>query len=114
MKTIKPAIIKLLVPFAAIFFLFGCTSKPTKPGSWVDDKIDGSISNKFHEQSTEFLKYIKTEDARMVKGMLSKELIADQKKTVRNVAHIRNALKKNDYTLFKEIYVINKWKDADT
>lgn len=114
MKTIKPVTIKLLAPFVAIFFLFGCASKPTKPGSWVDDNIDGSISNKFHEQSTEFLKYIKTEDARRVNGMLSKELIADQKKTVRNVAHIRNALRKNDYTLFKEIYVINKWKDADT
>ena len=114
MKTIKPKAIKFPVICAILIFLYGCSSKPHKAGYWIDGKIDGSISSDFHEQNKQFFDYVKTNYQLKLKGILANEIINDPHKMVRDIDHIRNALNKNDYELFKEIYVVNKWKSVDT
>jgi len=84
-----------------------------KPGYWVNNQIDSGKREELHKLNNQVFKDIKTEDHLHLKSMLSKELL-DKSYLYRQVATISSYLNKNDYTLFKEYYVVNKWRDEDT
>jgi len=91
--------------------LQGC-SHP-KPGFWVNDKIDPDKRAKLHELNNLVFKDIKARDDKHIRSFLSKELL-DAKSLNREVELIGNYLKKDDYELYNEYYVVNKWHDQDT
>ena len=111
MKTIKPKAIFVFALAASLFL--GCHSK-LKKGYYIDQQIPSDIRDQFHEQNKLFFEYVKTNYQVKLRGILSKELLDGKGLTVRRLDRIKNAITENDYQLYKEYYVVNKWRDADT
>jgi len=93
---------------AFAFILHGCDT-----GAWKNDQIKADKREDFHLLNAEVFTDLKANNPKHLQHLLSKELI-DDRATVRTVELISNHLKANNYSLFDEYYVINKWRDADT
>jgi len=103
---------KLFILFTLIFVLQSCTED--KPGYWKNEQIKASKREDFHQLNTAVLQDIKDNNLKHLESVMSKELINDKAGMQRRMDHISNYLSTNDYSIFDEYYVINKWKNADT
>jgi hypothetical protein len=93
-----------------LFLVFqSCVSVP---GSWKNEKISSGKRDDFHQLNTEALTYLKANNPKGLKALLSKEMIADNNE--RQVELISNRLTDNPYELLDEFYVVNKFIDKDT
>jgi hypothetical protein len=109
MKHYKPYL-KLPLFLLMLFVLQSCV---TKPGTWKNEKIETGIRSDLHELSNEALTYLKVNNFKRLKLLMSKDLKEDTY-TERVVEHISNHLNDYKYNLFDEYYIINKYHDADT
>jgi hypothetical protein len=98
--------------FALIIILQSCTED--KPGYWKNEQIKASKREDLHQLNTGVLQDIKDNNLKHLQYMMSKELIDDKISAQRQMDHISNYLSTNDYSIFDEYYVINKWKNSDT
>lgn len=96
--------------FIIVLILQSCTGEP---GVWKNEKINGGIKADFHARNDEVIGYIKLNQLKKVKAMLSRELSHDDG-TEPLVEHLSNRFNDNKYQLFDEYYLINKYIDADT
>jgi hypothetical protein len=99
---------------AALFalLLLALQSCQVIPGTWKNGRIDAGKRDKFHEMNKEALAYLKADDPKGMKMLLSKELNANNND--REIGHISNRLNDNAYDLLDEYYVVHKYKDTDT
>jgi hypothetical protein len=95
---------------SALFLMF--QSCVLTPGTWKNEQISSGKRENFHQLNTEALRYLKANDPKGLKALLSKEMI--EKNNVRDVEHISNRLNDNEYDLLDEYYVVHKYKDTDT
>jgi hypothetical protein len=96
----------------ACFFQFFFQSCVLVPGTWKNEKISAGKRDDFHQLNTEALNYLKANDPKGLKAVLSKEMIDG--KNEREVELISNRLNDNLYELLDEYYVVNKYKDTDS
>jgi hypothetical protein len=82
------------------------------PGSWKNEKISSGKRDDFHQLNTEVLAYLKANNPKGLKVLLSKEMIEGNNE--RQVELISNRLNDNPYELLDEYYVVNKYSDNDT
>ena len=109
----KPlSINKFIISFTfwLAFMLQACNKVP---GSWKNEKISSGKRDDFHQLNNEALKYLKENDPKSLRSLLSAEVI-DEGHLERRVELISNRLNDNAYTLLDEYYVINKYVDHDT
>jgi hypothetical protein len=102
----------LISPLSFLLFLIlqGCTSEP---GIWKNKKIQSGVRADFHARNEELIGYIKLNQVKRVKAMLSRELSHDNSTEVL-IEHLSNRFNDNKYQLFDEYYMVNKYIDADT
>ena len=84
-----------------------------KPGCWKNEQISASKRADFHSLNDQAFKYLKANDANQLSFLESSELGQDRYNT-RLINEISNNLNADNYTLFDEYYVINKYKAYDT
>ena len=101
---------KLFAIFIALIISQGCYRSP---GVWKNEQINGNVRADFHARTDELLTYIKLDQIKRVKGVLSRELNSDNY-TEPLVEHLGNRLKDDNYQLWEEFYLVNKYVDADT
>ncbi|MDF2431114.1 MAG: hypothetical protein JWP44_745 [Mucilaginibacter sp.] len=93
-----------------LFLIFhSCT---VVPGSWKNEKINTGKRDDFHLLNSRALKYLKANDPKGLKALLSKDMLANNNE--RQVELISNRLNDNLYELLDEYYVVHKFKDTDT
>ena len=102
--------LNILVFLSLFFILPGCTSEP---GVWKNEKINGGVKADFHARNEELIGYIKLNQVKRVKAMLSRELSHDNS-TEALIEHLSNRFNDNKYQLLDEYYLVNKYIDADT
>ena len=110
MKTLNLNPVNAAMACLLFFSLISCA--PKVPGSWRNEKISEGRRDDFHKLNTAALNYLKTNDAKGLKVLLSKEMIEDN--NAKAVDKISNRLNDNLYELLDEYYVVNKYKDTDT
>jgi len=93
----------------AILFAHSCV---TVPGSWKNEKISSGKRDDFHQLNTEVLRYLKANDPKGLKALLSKDMLGENNE--RLVELISNRLTDNPYDLLDEYYVVNRYRDTDT
>jgi hypothetical protein len=101
---------KLFVFFVVLIILEGCSSDP---GVWKNEQINGNVRADFHARINELITYVKLNQIKRVKGVLSRELNSDNY-TETLVEHLSNRFKDDNYQLWEEFYLVNKYIDADT
>jgi hypothetical protein len=84
-----------------------------KPGYWKNDQIRSGKRSNFHELNDRLLASLKANDLKQLEFIESKELLANSYMP-RQVDLMSNGLKKENYILLDEYYVINKYKRLDT
>jgi hypothetical protein len=100
--------------FKALFFsvlFFALQSCMVTPGQWKNNQISNGKRDDFHQLNAEALKYLKANDPKGLKSLLSKEMISDNNE--RKVELISNRLNDNAYRLLDEYYVAHKAGDTD-
>ncbi|MEO6633648.1 MAG: hypothetical protein ABIN13_18045 [Mucilaginibacter sp.] len=110
MKTHNLRPLSFLIFLSLLFILQGCTSEP---GVWKNEKINGGVKADFHARNEELIGYIKLNQVKRVKAMLSRELSHDNS-TEPLIEHLSNRFNDNKYQLLDEYYLVNKYIDADT
>ena len=96
--------------FVVLIILQGCYQSP---GEWKNEEINGNVRADFHARIDELITYIKYDQIKHVKGLLSRELNSDNY-TEQLVEHLSNRFKDDNYQLWEEYYIVNKYVDADT
>ncbi len=86
--------------------------KPVVPGSWKNENISSGKRSDFHQLNAQALQYLKANNPKRLRALLSKELLVDNNE--RQVELISNRLNDNAYDLLDEYYVVHKYKDTDT
>lgn len=109
MKTLHLNQIKITLILGLFLVFQSCV---VTPGSWKNEKISSGKREDFHQLNTEAFKYLKANDLKGLKSLLSKDLI--DKNNERQVELISNRLNDNVYNLLDEYYVVHKYKDTDT
>jgi hypothetical protein len=84
-----------------------------KPGYWKNDQISSGKRSNFHELNNQLLASLKANDLKQLEFIESKELLANSYMP-RQVDLMSNGLKKENYILLDEYYLINKYKRLDT
>lgn len=110
MKTFHLNHLKSALICALFLILQSC--RPTVPGSWKNGKINSGKRSDFQQLNNEALKYLKANDPKHLKAVLSKEMIESNNERI--VELISNRLNDNAYELLDEYYVVHKYKDTDT
>jgi phosphatidylinositol kinase/protein kinase (PI-3 family) len=82
---------------------------PGNPGSWKNEQIKPSLRTDFHQRNDEVFGLLKQDDAEKLKSYESADMV-DNAETLRQVERISNHLKKDDYVLLDEYYVVHKQK----
>jgi len=83
------------------------------PGVWKNGKIAAGKRSDFHELTDDALNWLKANNFKRMKFIMSKELNQDRY-TEQTIEHISNYLNDNKYALFDEYYIVNKYNDVDT
>jgi hypothetical protein len=109
MKALHLIQIKTALFFGLFFVLQSCV---VTPGTWKNEQISSGKRENFHQLNVEALKYLKANDPKGLKALLSKEMIG--RNNEREVERISNRLNDNEYNLLDEYYVVHKYKDTDT
>jgi len=99
--------------FFALLIIISFQSCTENTGSWENGQISAGKREDFHKLNTQAFNYLKANDLISLKDLLSKELI-DNTYTEKLVGQISNHLSEDNYSLFDEYYVVNKYKDLDT
>ena len=102
---------KLIAVIALAVLMQSCTQD--KPGWWKNDQIPSGKREDFHQRNKVALTCLKDDNYKFLKTLVSRELMTSTY-TIRQAESISNRLVANDYTLFDEYYIVNKWKSADT
>jgi hypothetical protein len=105
--TFKPLLIKLFCLLSLFYFLNSCSK--TTPGTWKNEKIDGSKRDDFHALNAELFNGLKENKLRYLESVMSKELMND-KSQLRLIEICSNHIKEGNYTVLDEYYVVNKEK----
>lgn len=103
--------VKLLCGIVLVALLSSCGT-PT-PGTWINGNIPSGKQSRFHEMNDFVFASLKANDEEKLQDMLSKDMI-DNNYTKRQVELISLKMKKDDYTIMDEYYVVNKYIDRDT
>lgn len=104
LKRVLPGCLSLAV---CLTTLVSCG--PGNPGSWKNAQIKPSIRSDFHQRNDEIFGLLKQDDAEKLKSYESADMV-DNAETLRQVERISNHLKKDDYVLLDEYYVVHKQK----
>jgi hypothetical protein len=94
--------------FSALFLAF--QSCVITPGQWKNDQISSGKRDDFHQLNATALKYLKANDPKGLKAVLSKDMI--EAGNDREVELISNRLTDNEYKLLDEYYVAHKYQDS--
>jgi hypothetical protein len=109
MKTLHLKQFKIALFFVLFFVLQSCV---VTPGTRKNEQISSGKRENFHQLNSEALKYLKANDPKGLKALLSREMI--EKNNEKTVELISNRLNDNAYDLLDEYYVVHKYKDTDT
>ena len=101
---------KLFAFFVLLLILQGCYRSP---GVWKNDEISSGVKADFHSRTDELIGFIKLNQIKKVKGLLSRELNADNY-TEPLVEHLSNRFNDDKYQLWEEFHMVSKFIDADT
>lgn len=102
--------------FKLLTFLIVCITSQgcyRSPGVWKNEEINGNVRADFHARTDELITYIKYNQIKRVKGVLSRELNSNNY-TEPLVEHLSNRFKDDNYRLWEEYYLVSKYIDADT
>jgi hypothetical protein len=111
MKSITTYLLNLSGFLLLAIALQSCTDKA---GSWKNEQIKAGKRDDFHDLNARALQFLKANNPKALKAMLSKELIDDDAGTTTIVDRISNHLNDHSYEMLDEYYVVNKSKEEDT
>lgn len=96
--------------FVLLLISQGCYRSP---GVWKNEEISSGVRADFHNRTNELIGFIKLNQVKKVKGVLSRELNADNY-TESLVEHLGNRFNDDKYQLWEEFHLVSKFIDADT
>ena len=99
--------------FNYLFLSIVLLSCSNEIGAWKNGQIKQSNHEELNNLNAQLFKYLKTDDTKGIEGYLSKEML-DDSYAKGNLASIGIALKNEDFKVFNDFYVVNKYTGADT
>ncbi|GAB3929149.1 hypothetical protein [Mucilaginibacter myungsuensis] len=103
--TFKNTFIKLSAMGALALTIQAC-SRPSAPGIYKDDQIQSGVRKTLHSLQDELLSALKTDDRHAQELLMSQEFIDDVRMRVKVCSEATIRMKKADYSLFREYYIV--------